>query len=145
MRILTIVTLVIVSINGYAQDSAWKKMIIDETLTISFPGSVTKIDTTLIKEGKKWRFKAYKFDNGLSTLALIVTPGEIKMNVDNKETWKKALTEMSKGVLESFSQKGFSCSSSDTVIDKIPCKKIACTNENTFKFWQKATSKKKDI
>ena len=114
----------------FSQDSAWKKMIIDETLTISFPGSVTKIDTSLVKEGKKWRFKAYKYDNGASTFALIVTPGEVNMNVDNKETWKKALTEISKGALKSFSQKGFSCSPSDTTIDKIPCKKVTCTNED---------------
>lgn len=117
------------SLLGFTQDSTWKKMVIDENLTISFPGSTTLLDTTLIKKGEKYRFKAYKHENEFSTFALLITPGETDMNVDDKETWKKALAAMSKGALKALSENGFTCSPADTIIDSIPCIRSVCKND----------------
>lgn len=126
----TIVVFVIISLAGYSQDSTWKKKIIDETLTVSFPGEVKEFDTTVLKEKKKWRIKVYKYEEDLLSLGLIVTPGETNINVDNKESWKEALKGMSKGAMTSFLKQGFTCVPGDSIIDDIPCVKLICKNED---------------
>jgi hypothetical protein len=105
-------------------------MKIDENLTVSFPGEVEVLDTTVLKEGKKWRIKVYKYEGGLSTFGLIVTPGETNINVDNKDSWKEALKGMSKGAMKSFLDKGITCSPGDTTIDDIPCVKLFCKSDD---------------
>jgi len=125
-----IVVFVIFSLAGYSQDSTWKKTIIDETLTVSFPGEVEVFDTTVLKEKKKWRIKVYKYEEGQSAFGLIVTPGETDINVDNKESWKEALKGMSKGAMKSFLNKGINCAPGDTIVDGIPCVKLSCKNED---------------
>ena len=116
-RVITIVSLLLSTILVFSQDSLWQKMKIDENLTISFPGKVEELDTTMLKEGKKWRIKVYKYEGDLSTFGLIVTPGETDINVDNRDSWKEALKGMSKGAMKSYLDKGITCSPGDTTID----------------------------
>ena len=116
-RVITIVSLLLSTILVFSQDSLWQKMKIDENLTISFPDKVEELDTTMLKEGKKWRIKVYKYEGDLSTCGLIVTPGETDINVDNRDSWKEALKGMSKGAMKSYLDKGITCSPGDTTID----------------------------
>lgn len=127
---ITVLFLIIPTVALFSQDSVWTKKMIDENLTVSFPGEVEEFDTTVLKENKKWRIKVYKYEEELSALGLIVTPGETNINVDNKESWKEALKGMSKGAMKSFLDKGFTCAPGDTTIDDIPCVKLICKNED---------------
>lgn len=121
--------ILIVPLNLFSQDSSWKKVIVDDNLNISFPGHVSSMDTTLLKEDKEWRFKLFKCEKETYTLALVITPSETNLKVDNEETWHQALTEMSRGALKSLADNGLSCSTIDTTIDELPCKKLTCNKE----------------
>ena len=127
---IAILFILIPTVVLFSQDSEWNKKIIDESLTVSFPGEVDVFDTTMSKGGKKWRIKVYKYETGLSAFGLIVTPGETDINVDNKESWKEALKGMSKGAMKSYLDKGIACSPGDTTIDDIPCVKLICKSED---------------
>ncbi len=110
----------------YPQDTAWKKKVIDENLTIAFPGHVTQIDTSFVKEGKEMRFKAYKCETEIVNLALIITPKETGSRVDNSESLQKTLAQMAKGASDKMSEQGINCLVSDTIVDNIACKKLTC-------------------
>jgi hypothetical protein len=121
---ILIFLLLLSSSNLYSQDSTWKKMKIDENLTISFPRIVSQMDTTFVKEGKEMRFRAIKSETEFSALALLITPTETNANVDNEESLQKTLTEMAEGSLKAMSENGIECVVTDTIIDDIICKKL---------------------
>ena len=123
---ITVLLLIVPSALIFSQGSVWTKKIIDENLTVSFPGEIEEFDTTVLKENKKWRIKVFKYEEDATTFALIVTPGETDINVDNKESWKDALKGMSKGAMKSYLAKGITCAPGDTTVDDIPCVKLIC-------------------
>jgi hypothetical protein len=124
--------------NSYAQDSTWREIKIDENLKLSFPDAITVTDTMVSKSGDPMKFKAYRSELGYSAFALVITPNETKMNVDNEESLRKVLKEMAKGSIKAMSNAGFTCNTIDTVIDNIKCEKLNCTNRfqtiNSFIF-----------
>lgn len=126
--LLIIVVLLLPSVSTYSQDSSWVKKVIDENLTVSFPGIISEYDTLFVKDEEKMFFKTFKNESLSTTLLLIVTPNGTNVNADNKETHQKALEEMSKGSLDAMEERGLTCQIGDTIIDNIQCKKIVCDN-----------------
>ncbi|MCB0716305.1 MAG: hypothetical protein KDC06_09845 [Chitinophagaceae bacterium] len=114
------------SVGLLAQNPAWKKTVIDENLTVSFPHAVIENDTTILKDGEKYEFKTFNCETDTSSLLLIISPGKTNIKVDNEESWREALSGLAKGALNSFSQNGMFCIANDTTIDEIPCKKLNC-------------------
>lgn len=123
-KINFIVSLVISSYCLKAQDTSWNKIVIDENLTISMPGKIETIDTVAQKKGDKIRFRLFKAETAFSTLITMITPKETNLKVDNQEDLRIALDGIAKGSCSSAIDKGFSCLSSDTVIDDIPGKQL---------------------
>jgi hypothetical protein len=129
MKLLVFIATILLSImNSHSQDSTWIKKVVDENLTLSFPGRISEIDTSFIQEGKRMSFRIFKHESESGTLALIVTPNNTNANIDNQETLQKALDEMANGSLQAMKESGLSCQSEDSTIDNIRCKKIVCKN-----------------
>lgn len=123
--IILLLILLCISLGSFSQDP-WKKMVIDENLTISFPHSVIETDTTVINNGEKYGFKTFTCEGDSSTLVLIITPGGTDIKVNNEESWKSALDGLAKGATNSFLKSGITCTTSDTTMDDLPCKKLTC-------------------
>ena len=113
---------------AYSQDSLWQKTSIDENLTISLPPGINQIDTSYIQNGKKIKFKMFVAQAEYSAIGVVVS-NEFNANIDNKETLEKVLSEISKGAVKKMKEGGVECFSSDTLLSKIPCKKMKCRGE----------------
>ena len=127
-KIIIITTLVLLTTLVNSQDSLWQTKKIDENLTISLPNTVEQIDTSYIQNGKKIKFKIFAARTEFSGIGVTVS-NEHNVNIDNKETLLKALSEIAKGAIKSLQAKGLKCVASDTLIQNIPCKKLKCEGE----------------
>ena len=112
----------------YSQDSLWKEVKLDENLQISFPGEVTKLDTSAVNGRTKAHFKIYTCQQESFTIMAMVTSID---GTDNNSASKrqKALKEFAIGAMESYSKKGFKCAVTDTIIRRMNCKKIVCNGQ----------------
>ena len=115
----------------YAQNTTWKKINIDENLTMFMPGEVTRVDTSFIKNGQELRFRVFKTETESSTLALTITPNETNLRVDNLESLQTALEKIAEGSCNAAIDKGLLCSTTDTAIDEIPGKKNKIYSKNS--------------
>jgi hypothetical protein len=113
----------------YGQDTVWKKINIDENLSIFLPGKVIQTDTFFLKDDKKMRFRVFKTQTEFSAFGVAITPNETNINADNRETLKTALDRIAKGSCTAAVRKGFTCLSSDTMVNNIPCKKTKIYKE----------------
>jgi hypothetical protein len=127
-RIITILSLLLSTILIYSQDSLWQKTKIDENLTVSLPSTVKQIDTSYIQKGKKVKFKIFVAKAEFSGIGITIS-NENNVNIDNKESLRKALTEITKEEIKSMQVKGLKCVASDTLMQKMPCKKLKCDGE----------------
>lgn len=128
MRKCILLALVLLNVSRIqGQDSTWKKVIIDENIAVSLPVITSQTDTTLIKEGKEYRFGHISAETEYAVMNILSTPGETGIGANNPEALQKALEGMVKGTMNSFSRQGFSCTVQDTVFGKIPARKISCT------------------
>lgn len=112
-----------------AQDSLWKKTIVDDNFSMILPVNISVIDTATIKGDQKIHVKVLNGKIGNDKILLIVTPEETGINVDNKESFEEALNGIREGAKNSFSNQGLQCIFKDTVIDKIKCIKAIAYRE----------------
>jgi len=127
-KIITIITLVLLTTLVNSQDSLWQTKKIDENLTISLPSTIEQIDTSYIQKGKKVKIKIFAARTEFSGIGVTVS-NENNVNIDNKESLLKALSEIAKGAIKSLQGKGLKCVTSDTLLQNIPCKKLKCEGE----------------
>jgi len=112
-----------------SQDSTWKKMVIDENLTISFPGEVRILDTSAASGKTRARIKTYSYQQDSFVMMAVVTVLGNETNKSTPSMRQKALREFSEGLMQSYSKKGFTCIVSDSIIHRMNCKKIVCKGE----------------
>lgn len=105
--------------NSIAQDSIWKKIIVDENLTISLPGKVETIDTFLIKDNNKLKFRLMSADFIYGTIVVNSTPNETNISVNNSESFDEALKGIGVGFKKSIEKKGKFAVIQDTIIDSL--------------------------
>ena len=135
MKIIIISILGILNVNClFSQDTTWQKARVNEDLTISLSGKITKIDTTLERENKKFRLLLYKATSNYSVLGLTITPNGTMLNIEDKESLKIALKGITDGICKSYVEQGFNCKVNDTIIDGITCKKVLMLDKEQKSF-----------
>ena len=110
--------------NLYSQDTSWKKVRIDENLTVAIPENAQQVDTAFSKGNDTIGFKIFKAETKVSTIGVTVTPNGTGINVDDEESLHTALNGIEQGTYARAKEKGFTCKSKDTVLDNLPCKKF---------------------
>ncbi len=123
-KFICLIFSLIISFQVSSQDSLWKQIRVDENLTLSLPGKPVILDTTMERNNYNYRFLFYKLETPFSILTITATPTETGTNVNNSESLKKALDELTRGTCASAEDKGLTCVSTDTILNNIPGKKF---------------------
>jgi hypothetical protein len=128
MKIIFITLFFFSSVNLLAADSLWKKIKVDENLSVLFPTISTRIDTFMEKNGYKFQFKVLKAETDNASLGLTMSANETKINVDNEESLREALNGIADGACENVRKSGMDCHISDSIISKLHCKIVKIVN-----------------
>jgi hypothetical protein len=107
----------------HGQNDNWKKIRIDENLTLSFPGEINRWDSLVLIKGKKALLEDYFYENESASIVLRVSVPQEEVKIDNREDLELGLDGMAKGFNETARAQGFQCSISDTTLDGRPAKK----------------------
>lgn len=111
-------------LNVQSQDTSWKRVRIDENLTVAIPKETQQLDTSFSKGNDTIDFKILKAETRVSAIGVTVTPNGTGINVDDEESLHSALDGLEQGTYARAKEKGFACKSKDTVLDNLPCKKF---------------------
>lgn len=130
-KICLYILVIIFPLTLFSQDTSWKKLTVDENLQVWMPAELTKLDTSVFKNGEKMRFLVYKAEFSNYTLGLTVTPNDTKIGADNPDAFKKAMEGFVKGACNSARERGLTCNSSDTIIDALDAKKFILSSGTT--------------
>jgi hypothetical protein len=121
--IVLIFGLIVINSNSFAQDTLWKKVRIDENLTLYLPKIFSTIDTSLLKEHKLMHIKVFQSEINGDVIVVTITPGKTGINVDNSESFREAMKGIAEGFDKSISSKGLKAKYIDTLINGIQCVK----------------------
>lgn len=124
MKSIILLVSTLIYLSGNAQDSLWKKFVVDSNMTVELPGTVGRIDTLTINH-YSYRMAIVKADS--AAYAVMVTTKEMGSNIYDNARYKHAMEELAHGVTESMSDNKFNGTVYDVQYDKVPGKKVIST------------------
>ncbi len=108
--------------HAMSQDTAWKKIVVDNNLTVALPLNTATIDTTMEKSNIKVDMRIIKAVTDFSSMAITVTKAGLE-SVDNPESMDETYKGVEEGFNNSARAKGFRTSITDTLFEGIKGKK----------------------
>lgn len=117
-----IISFLFVACRVFAQDTAWKKIVVDNNLTVSLPPATVTIDTSFEKNNVTADMRIIKASADYSTIGITVTKAGLE-SVDNPESMDEAYKGVEEGFRNSARAKGFNTTFSDTLFEDIKGKK----------------------
>jgi len=106
--------------NSFCQNTIWHEVRIDSFLTVSLPGNIVIIDTSITQNGKISPAKVFTVTASSSTIVLTVGQGGRSVNPYKPDSdLKKAREEFKKGFRESIESNGYSVDIKDTVVNDV--------------------------
>jgi hypothetical protein len=121
---LTTLIAIIVCSLGYAQDSSWVRIKVDENLTVTIPRKNQQLDTSFGDQNQAYDYRLFKAETQVASMVVTVTPNTTGIDVDDEESLRSVLDSFEKGSRKALSEKGLTCQSKDSLLDALPCKKI---------------------
>ena len=136
IRLVFIIALALSVENIFAQDKIkWQNVEVDENLTALLPKDFEKIDTVLHKNNVAMRFKVFKCKTAYAVFGITVTTEGTDIKADNSEDLEEAYKGIEEGFKKNAASRGLSCNFKDTVVDKIPGRKVVVySNESASSF-----------
>jgi hypothetical protein len=119
-----------------AQENKWETIILDEVLTISLPVGFTQQDTTIIADGRNVHSRIIQATTETCNISVSIDSINVDLKIHDRRSAYISLEGVAEGACIRYSQAGYRCERSDTLIDKIPGKRILLyENKNDLVFF----------
>jgi hypothetical protein len=134
-KIILLILCLLPVVSMVAQENKWRSIILDEVLTISLPAGFTQQDTSITDNETTVKSRIIQSNTGRCNLYVKIDSANVELRIHDRKSALISLEGIVFGICESYSKVGYRCERSDTVIDRIPGKKIffyANKNDLTF-------------
>lgn len=105
-----------------SQDTSWQKFRVDSNLTIEFPGLPKKQPSVKID---KYAYDLYSYETGRIMFIVMVGTSEQEIDVNNKEDYEEALSDITEGARKAAGENGWETTITNVTIDSVPGKKMS--------------------